>query len=83
MPYYVFIRDEAGRDWELPARITVRLVSAEGNVTAVGSIDTSTGDVTIDPWYDMSGRPINGIPTSPGLYINNGEKIRLNGRIYD
>ncbi|MBO4267810.1 MAG: fibronectin type III domain-containing protein, partial [Bacteroidaceae bacterium] len=83
MPYNVFIRDEAGRDWELPARITVRLVSAEGNVTAVGSIDTSTGDVTIDTWYDMSGRPINGIPTSPGLYINNGEKIRLNGRIYD
>ena len=26
-------------------------------------------------WYDLNGRPYQGKPTMPGVYINNGEKI--------
>jgi hypothetical protein len=28
-----------------------------------------------DGWYDLSGRRLNGKPSTPGLYINNGKKI--------
>ncbi len=28
-----------------------------------------------DNWYDLSGRKLSGIPTRPGIYINNGRKI--------
>ncbi len=28
-----------------------------------------------DNWYDLSGRKLNGMPTLPGIYINNGRKI--------
>lgn len=28
-----------------------------------------------DNWYDLSGRKLNGMPTRPGIYINNGRKI--------
>ena len=36
---------------ELPQRITVRLVSASGETTAIGTLDTTTGEVTLDGWY--------------------------------
>ena len=28
-----------------------------------------------DGWYDLSGRRLNGMPTVPGIYINNGKKV--------
>lgn len=64
---------------EIPARITVRLIGREGLMTAVGAIDTTSGNVTIEQWYDMSGRPIEGNPSVPGMYLNsNGKKVLIN-----
>lgn len=61
---------------QIPNRITVRLVSKSGTVTGVGSLDVSTGDVVIERWFDMSGRPVEGQPSAPGIYFNNsGKKI--------
>ena len=71
------VRGVDGTDDEVPDRITVRLVSADGTVTAVGSIETDSGNVTIDTWYDMGGRSIDGTPIAPGLYINNGRKVMI------
>jgi uncharacterized repeat protein (TIGR02543 family) len=62
---------------ELPQSIVVKLIGANGTVTGIGTLDTTTGDVTFDSdaWYDMSGRKLDGKPTTKGLYINNGRKV--------
>jgi hypothetical protein len=60
---------------ELPQRITVKLVGANGEVTSIGEIDTKTGDVTFDGWYTIDGVRLSGKPSKSGLYINNGRKV--------
>lgn len=59
----------------LPESITVRLIDKSGDVTAIGTLDTRTGEFTTDDWYDMSGRRLGGKPTEKGVYINNGKKV--------
>ena len=60
---------------ELPQTITVVLLSSSGETTGIGTLDTKTGDITLDGWYTMDGRKLEGKPTKKGLYINNGHKI--------
>ena len=64
-------------DEELPETIKVRLISADGEVTGIGSLQTKTGEVTFDKdaWYSLDGRRIEGKPSKSGLYINNGHKV--------
>ena len=61
----------------LPSRMSVRLVNADGDVTAIGTIDTKTGEIRFDSeaWYTLDGRRLNGKPSVKGMYINNGKKI--------
>ena len=65
----------ASNEVELPQRITVKLVGANGEVTSIGEIDTKTGDVTFDGWYTIDGVRLSGKPSNSGLYINNGRKV--------
>ena len=62
---------------ELPQRITVKLVRANGEVTGIGTLDTKTGEMTFDSeaWYTLDGVRLSGKPSKKGLYINNGRKI--------
>ena len=60
---------------DLPATITVRLVSRNGDVNAIGEINMETGEVSFDGWYDMDGRKLDGKPRTKGIYINNGRKV--------
>lgn len=62
-------------DDTLPETIGVRLISANGEVTAIGSLSTKTGEVTLDndDWYSLDGRRIQN-PTK-GVYIKNGRKV--------
>ena len=62
---------------EVPESIIVRFVNSRGETTAIGELDTNTGEVTIDRegWYDLNGRRLPSKPTKKGLYINNGQKI--------
>ena len=62
---------------ELPQSITVKLISASGETTAIGTLDTKTGEVTFDSeaWYTLDGVRLSGKPSSKGIYINNGKKI--------
>jgi hypothetical protein len=64
-------------DSELPQRITVRLVGANGEVTNIGTLDTTTGEMTFDSeaLYTLDGVRLSGKPSSKGIYINNGKKI--------
>ena len=63
---------------EIPSRIKVRLLGNDGAVTAVGWLDTESGDVTIDKWYDMSGRELDGAPMGNGMFIHNGKAVLIN-----
>jgi len=65
----------AAADEEMPQRITVKLISASGEVTSIGEIDTKTGDVTFDGWYTIDGVRLSGKPSTKGIYINNGKKV--------
>ena len=60
---------------ELPQSITVKLVSANGETTAIGTLDTTTGKVSFDGWYTLDGVKLSGKPSTRGIYINNGKKI--------
>ena len=70
-------RGAAATDEELPSSIIVRLVGANGQTTAIGTLDTKTGEMTFDSeaWYTLDGVRLSGKPTKKGLYINNGKKI--------
>ena len=61
----------------MPQRITVKLVDASGKTTAIGEIDTTTGEVTFDGWYTLDGVRLDGKPSKSGLYINNGKKVAI------
>ena len=67
----------AAADEELPQSITVKLISANGETTAIGTLDTKTGEVTFDSeaWYTLDGVRLSGKPSSKGIYINNGKKV--------
>ena len=67
-----------GQSDELPELIGIRLVAKDGTVTAIGTIDTTTGEISIDTWYNLGGQRLNGAPTEPGLYIHNGKKVLIN-----
>ena len=61
---------------KLPESIKVRLIGADGNVTAIGSLSTTTGEMTMDgAWYSINGTRINGTPAMKGIYLNNGKKV--------
>lgn len=68
-------RAAANDDTELPQSITVKLISANGDITGIGEIDTKTGEISFDGWYTLNGVRLNGKPTKKGIYINNGKKI--------
>ena len=59
---------------EMPKTIIVRLVSG-GETTNIGTLDTSSGEVSFDGWYTLDGIKLDSKPTKKGLYINNGRKI--------
>lgn len=69
-------RSAAATD-DLPQSITVRLVSRSGETTAIGEIDTKTGELSFDSevWYTLDGIRLSGKPSTKGIYINNGRKI--------
>ncbi len=62
---------------DLPQSITVRLVSRSGETTAIGTLDTKTGEISFDSeaWYTLDGVRLSGKPSTKGIYINNGRKI--------
>ena len=67
--------NSATADEELPETISVRLVSANGDITAIGTLHTQTGEVTLDGWYTLDGTRLSGKPTRKGIYVNNGKKV--------
>ena len=67
----------AAKEETLPETISVRLISADGVVTGIGSLHADTGEVTLDDaaWYSLDGTRFSSKPTRKDIYINNGKKI--------
>ena len=72
-------RSAAATEEELPQSITVKLVGANGETTAIGTLDTKTGEVSFDSeaWYTLDGVRLSGKPSTKGIYINNGKKVAI------
>ena len=64
-------------DEDLPQTITVRFIGANGEVTAIGTLNTQTGEIVTDGWYTLNGTKLPGKPSKRGVYINNGRKVVL------
>ena len=65
----------AASNAELPGRISVILVSANGSTTELRSIEN--GELRIensDAWYTLNGVKLQDKPTTKGIYVNNGRK---------
>ena len=52
---------------------SARITLVFDDATGVGSIEN--GKLTIDNWYDLNGRKLQGMPTKKGVYIMNGKKV--------
>lgn len=65
---------------QLPETIQVRLISANGEVNAIGTISTKTGEVTMDKdaWYSLDGRRV--MNPAKGVYIKRSAEGRLQGK---
>ena len=62
----------------LPSTLKVVLVSANGETTGIGMLDTRTGEVTFgDEWYSLDGTKLSGEPTKKGVYIHKGNKVAI------
>jgi hypothetical protein len=61
----------------VPTILKVMFNDGDGMTTAIGTIDTNTGNMTIDNdgWYSIDGRKLPSKPANKGLYIHNGKKI--------
>lgn len=62
---------------DLPETIVVKFLNTDGEVTATGTMNTITGEITMDEnkWFDMKGRMMNKKPTVKGTYYNKGQKV--------
>lgn len=57
-------------DNNLPETIGLKLLDENGETTAIGRMDTKTGEMRIDKWYDLKGRKMGSTPSAKGVYVN-------------
>ena len=60
---------------ELPETIDVEIQDGTTRVIGGGTLNTRTGEIKMDRWYDMNGRRLNSKPTTRGTYYHNGKRI--------
>lgn len=59
----------------LPETIDIEFRDTEEKTTAVGRLNTVTGEIQIDRWYDLKGRKLDSKPTTKGTYFNNHKRV--------
>lgn len=76
---FVFVKNDlpvgANKAWLSISNSNARAINLvfDSEATGVGSIEN--GKLTIDNWYDLNGRKLNGMPTKKGVYVKNGRKV--------
>ena len=75
---FVFVKNDlaigANKAWLSIPTSTARSISIVfGDATGIDSM--VNGQWSMDTWYDLNGRKLNGMPTKKGIYMNNGRKV--------
>lgn len=61
--------------FNLPESMDVVIVDSEGKSIGGGNMNTITGEIRMDRWFDLQGRKLNSKPTTKGTYYHNGKKV--------
>lgn len=56
----------------MPETIDLKIMDENGVVTETATLNTRTGEIKRDRWYDLQGRLLNGKPAEKGKYLHNG-----------
>ena len=59
----------------LPETLEVVIVNDEGKSIGGGTINTVTGQIRMNHWYDLQGRKLNSKPTTKGTYYHKGKLV--------
>ncbi len=62
---------------ELPDEIQVKILDQQGNVQEVGMLNTVTGEIRMENWFDLKGRQLKSKPTAKGSYFHNGRRVMV------
>ena len=57
---------------ELPETIDLKIIDENGVVIETATLNTRTGEIRRDRWFDLQGRLLNGKPAEKGKYLHNG-----------
>ena len=61
--------------FDLPETMDVVIVDSEGKSIGGGTMNTVTGEIRMDRWFDLQGRKLNSKPTTKGTYYYNGKRV--------
>ena len=61
--------------FDLPETMDVVIVDSEGKSIGGGTMNTVTGEIRMDRWFDLQGRKLNSKPTTKGTYYHNGKRV--------
>ncbi len=56
---------------DLPETLDVRIIEDDGTTKLFGTMNTRTGEVKMNQWYDLKGRKMNKKPEVKGSFYNN------------
>lgn len=78
MPQYESRSFSAPSVSSIPETLDVEIVDKDGSTTVIGKINTRTGEIrlnsrSVDRWFDLQGRVLNGKPGVKGRYLHNGK----------
>ncbi len=82
--YLVYHKSEAmqksasgnfGSGIALPDELDIEIENENGIVVQTGTLNTVTGEVRMDRWFDLKGRKLNAKPTTKGTYYKNGKRV--------
>ena len=59
----------------LPDELDIEVEDEKGIVVETGRLNTITGEVRMDRWFDLKGRKLNSRPSARGTYYKNGKKV--------
>ena len=68
-------RGNLGSNILLPDELDIEIENENGIVVQTGTLNTVTGEVRMDRWFDLKGRKLNSKPSVKGTYYKNGKRV--------
>lgn len=61
--------------FDIPEEMEVLVRNEKDEVVERGVLNTRTGEIRMDSWYDLQGRKLNRKPQTQGTYYHNGSRV--------